>query len=324
MMNQLCPIDHIKLRSKVYNQVRQFFSSKLILEVETPLLKQYTVTDPYIESLSVKLHDEQWYLQTSPEFSMKSMIAAGIGDVFQICKAFRYDEFSTHHQPEFSMLEWYRCEMNYHDLMAEAVSLLKLLFGNLSVQYASYESIFLSILNINPFEATVPELATVAANHNITLDVDVSEFTISDWQNVLFSYLIEPKLKDSPCTVIYDFPIALSSMAKVNPENLEVAERFEIYLRGIECVNGYAEIERVDDYLKRCRVHNIQRKRMNLPSIQYDHDFTHALQKGMPACSGVALGLDRVIMLLSHSKSIAEVIPRHIVESEQYLEQAVA
>ena len=186
-MDSFCSIDHVKKRSKCYQQIRNFFILKGVSEVETPTLSQFTVTDPYIDTLKVKLHEEEWFLQTSPEFSMKALIAAGSGDIFQICKAYRNDDFGSLHQPEFSILEWYRCGLDYRQLMTETVSLLQMLFDGLSVKYMTYESIFSAVLNIDPFKASIADFQNIAKSRKLLIPEEVKELTVSDWQNLLFS-----------------------------------------------------------------------------------------------------------------------------------------
>ncbi|MAJ81955.1 MAG: hypothetical protein CMF41_03465 [Legionellales bacterium] len=188
----------------------------------------------------------------------------------------------------------------------------------------SYESIFSAVLNIDPFTASVNDFQSIAYAKKLLIPEDVDELTVSDWQNFLFTFCVEPYLKRYPCAVVYDYPIAISSMARVSALDQEKAERFEIYLHGFECANGYAEIEYVEDYLKRCHVHNIYRKRKGLEEVQPDANFVHMIRDGFPACSGVSVGLDRVLLLLTESDAIGEVIARNVSGNSKSLKQVAA
>ncbi len=311
MMNSKI-LDNIQLRSSIYKKIRSFFEFNKVMEVETPLMCENTVTDPFIDSVKVNINGADYFLQSSPEMEMKKMILSGMGDVFQICKAFRADDFGQYHQPEFTMLEWYRLEQDYLQLMREVVSLLVTIMGPMKVEYVSYAALFKSKLGICPFEATISDMASIACKHNLNLGKSSATFSLSDWQNCLFSLCIEPMLVDIPCLIVYDFPIGISSLAKADPENKRIAQRFELYLNGIECGNGYSELEDKSDYLARFKVHNAHRQQNGLNPMQPDATFIKMLDQSAPKCAGVSLGLDRILMIISKSKSIEEIIPRFV------------
>lgn len=311
MQDQSFDLQLLKTRAALYKKIRSFFDSRGVMEVETPLMTPYTVTDPHVQSLNLKLNGQEWFLQTSPEYVMKQLLALGCKDIFQICKAFRGDEFGQFHQPEFSMLEWYRLDFNYQKLMQEVVALVRTIFNPLKVVYYAYEDLFFEVLGINPITATCEELRELACLHlENHAFMDFSDFTLTDWQQYLFSSLIEPVLSDVPCAMVYNFPISHSSLAKPSTDDPRVSERFEMYLNGIECANGFSELLSADACISRFKADNRHRERLGLPNIKMDQSFLQAMRSGLPNCAGVSIGLDRLLMILANKAHINTVIPR--------------
>lgn len=296
----------LKARADMYAQIRNFFAARDVLEVETPLVCARSITDPYIQPFMV----DNNYLQTSPEYAMKRLVAAGAGSIYQICKAFRRDEAGNMHNPEFSMLEWYRIGFDHAKLMEEVDDLLKLLLGNKeSAHKRSYEELFQQFIGINPHTADLELLKSCAAQHNINLSANVSaELNVTDWLQLIMSHVIEPQLTGNLPWIIYDFPAPQAALAKVVQANYPVAARFEVYMEGIELANGYYELQDSAEHVKRFTNDNLKRAQIGVNQHAIDERLIAALDHGMPDCAGIALGLDRVLMLRLGAKSIADVL----------------
>lgn len=300
---------NLRTRAEILQKVRQFFAAKQVLEVETPLLCHTSVTDPFIESIpaSVKTGKEQtYYLQTSPEYAMKRLLAAGSGCIYQITKAFRQGEIGRYHNPEFLMLEWYRLNFTHHDLMDEMDELLQCLFGTQQAERISYGDLFTLHLNINPYEAELKQLEQLANKLAIKVQAPITD--VDTWLNLFMSHLIEPQLgKDNPC-FIYDFPVSQAALARLNPGEPKTAARFEVYFKGVELANGFHELQ--DEVMQRNRfeANLVTRKLQGLTPMVIDERLLAALNHGLPDCAGVALGLDRLLMLITGSNMIADVL----------------
>lgn len=298
-------IQNLKLRTEILTKIRQFFAQKNVLEVETPLLCTATATDPYIDSF--KLHSRH-YLQTSPEFAMKRLLAAGSGCIFQICKAFRDDEIGKWHNPEFTMLEWYRVGFNHHDLMQEMIELFIFLLDEIKIKKYSYHEIFEKYLNINPHTDKLQILQNCAAENNLEISSSFINDDRDSWLRLLLHHLIEPKI-NSDVVFIYDFPIGQAALAKLNKINdMIVAERFEVYLEGIELANGYHELTDHQQQKQRFLDDLEKRNHLNYSKITIDEYLLAALQHGLPDCAGVALGVDRLLMYIAQAKHIKDVL----------------
>lgn len=291
-------------RARLNQQIRQFFNERHVLEVETPLLGAAGVTDPYIESLQVA---GTGYLQTSPEYFMKRLLAAGSGDIYQLCKAFRKEEQGRYHNSEFSLLEWYRLDFDQWDLMAEVADLIERLLGYSHFEYLSYQALFEQYLGLDPHKATADQLRFEAQQH---INVEMPRAGKDDWLNLLLSHLIEPELKKRGAVFVYDYPPSQAVLAKtsVDESGNTVAERFELYIHGLELANGFHELTDASQQRTRFEHDNQQRQHMGLRTVAIDEQLLAALHHGLPACAGVALGLDRVLMLKLGSKAIDEVL----------------
>lgn len=312
-------IQTLHQRAAFIKKTRLFFEQLNFLEVETPILSAHTVTDPFLTSFSTTCFGNTYYLQTSPEYHMKRLLAAGSGPIFQITHSFRQDEKGSRHNPEFTMLEWYYPSYNHHQLMDQMADFLSFMLSDLPIensraQRMSYDAIFQHYLQINPHLASIEILQTCAQNNHIEIAhlVDGNNDMDKDaWLDLLMSHCIEPKLGlDSPL-FIYDYPAsqAALSAARRDPEkSYSVGERFEVYYQGIELANGFHELTDATEQKKRFEENLEKRQRLNLPALSLDHYFLKALEDGLPACSGVALGLDRLLMLALNKKKIADVM----------------
>ncbi|PCJ50243.1 MAG: elongation factor P lysine(34) lysyltransferase [Gammaproteobacteria bacterium] len=302
--------DVLIARANMLAKIRQFFSNKNILEVDTPSLSKGTITDIYLDALSTRskhLNKGQTplYLQTSPEFAMKRLLASGMGSIYQICRAFRDDETGRYHNPEFLMLEWYRVNFNHLQLMAEMDELLVMVLDTEPADIITYQALFLEILGVDPLEDSnecFQKLVTEKANGPTLTDRD-------ELLHCLFAVLIEPQLGKKRPLMVCDFPASQSSLARLSKQDPRVSERFEVYYKGIELANGFHELKDADEQRKRFEQDNAQRLKLNKTQRPLDERLLAALQSGIPDCAGVALGLDRLLMLKLNKKSIQEVMP---------------
>lgn len=287
----------------MYQQIRQFFLQRNVLEVETPILGAAGVTDPYIESLQA----DSLYLQTSPEYFMKRLLVGGSGDIYQLGKVFRKEEIGRLHHIEFSLLEWYRLGFDQWDLMTELADLIEQLLGFNHFEHLSYHVLFEEYLGINPHTATLEQLSFEAKQH---INIEMPRATKDDWLNLLLSHLIEPELKKRGPVFVYDYPPSQAVLAAtaVDEAGHTVAERFELYIHGIELANGFHELTDASQQRQRFEQDNQLRQQMGLSPVTLDENLLAALEVGLPPCAGVAVGLDRLLMLLLGSKSIDEVL----------------
>lgn len=310
-------IEALQRRADTLKTIRAFFSCKGVLEVETPYLSRAANTDPYIDSLdawyqaTTSSGKEKRYLHTSPEFPMKRLLASGCGSIFQICKVFRQGEQGRLHNPEFTMLEWYRPDMHYRVLMEEVAELVQCVlpveYQATSCEYISYRDAFERYAGINPFTASAEALIE-CAHHGVG---DVPGLSADDrdaWLSLLLTHLVEPHLGTSKLTFLYDFPISQASLANVRQDNPPVAERFELYINGIELANGFQELTDAQIQRERFERDLLVRQKKGLANVPIDENMLDALVDGLPDCSGVALGIDRLCMIIMGVSDINQVI----------------
>lgn len=303
----------LKQRAKLLAQIRQFFAERDVLEVETPILCQSTVSDPHIHSLSStcripgQAEPQRFYLQTSPEFAMKRLLAAGSGSIYQICKVFRDAEAGTRHNPEFTMLEWYRIDFDHHALMDEIDDLLAWVLHSPRAERLSYQAAFMRYLHINPFTATLNDLQTIASDRHLDI-THVQSDDRDTWLNLLLSHFIEQHLGKGQPTFLYDYPPSQAALARVRPEQPPVAERFEVYIDGIELANGFHECPSAAELKQRFLEDLAWREKHHLPTFPLPEYLFAAHEHGLPDCAGVALGIDRLIMLATKSSCLADVL----------------
>lgn len=293
----------IKARAELLGRVRHFFAQRKVLEVETPVLGLATVTTPHLQSITA----DNGYLQTSPAFYMQRLLAAGTGDIYQISKAFRKIMPDAHSAVEFSLLEWLRLGIDQWDLMEEVAELLEQVLACHHFEYRSYQSVFEDYLGLNPLTADIEQLKFEARQH---LNVEMPRASKDDWLNLLLSYFIEPLLGQQTPVFIYDYPPSQAGLARLNVDEkgAEVAECFQIYYKGISLACGYRALTRSDLMQERFQQENQQRVQKGLRPVPMDGDFLRALEHGVPECAGVALGLDRLLMLQLRTEHIQDVL----------------
>ena len=291
-------------RADLIRSIREYFFHQDVIEVQTPLLNSYPVTDPQLENIRVEnptcnqLNSlEDWlFLTTSPEYEMKKLLSLGSGSIYQICKAFRQDVPGSKHSIEFSILEWYRVGYDIDRLIYDVCNLLKQCIGINQIKKISYRDAFLKYLNLDPYETSIVELEKYSKK---IVDVSFESNNKNIWLDLLFSHFIEPKLGyDLPCFII-NYPPEQAALAKIDfdQDGRFVAKRFELFINGIELANGYEELTKSDEYLERFKKQNILRLEMGLDPKEIDEVFINKLKKGIPFCSGVAIGLDRLLLL---------------------------
>lgn len=309
-----CDLAAMRARAKMYAQLRQFFAERNVLEVETPILSQAGVTDVYLSSIQAQRHVlgrlSTHYLQTSPEFAMKRLLASGSGAIYQICKVFRDDEHGRKHNSEFTMLEWYRPELSLKDLMFEVTDLLNIVLAERFVEVRpivlSYKHAFMDRLEINPLQANLAELKDCCRRVGLNLDLGDDRLGYID---LLFSHFVEPSLGFDAPVFLTDFPPELASLAKTRfDEDGEcVAARFELYIEGLELANAYDELIDADVLRARFIADNTEREKLGLHVMPIDEYLLAALPH-MPECSGIALGLDRLLMIATGQIKLEKVI----------------
>jgi len=294
----------LKARACLLEDIRDFFAGRAVLEVETPLLSTAGNTDPEIHSIRT---DTGGYLRTSPEFALKRLLASGSGDIYELGRVFRAGESGQSHNPEFTMLEWYRIGFSYHQLMDEVALLVKQCgrgkFDHWPIEKLSYRELFLRHIDLDPFSAEPTELSTAANRQGID-DIDLDR---RQWLDLLISLVIQPNLPEECLTFVYDFPADQAALARVRPESPPIAERFELYLGHVELANGYQELSDAAEQQRRFDVENAKRKERGQEMCKVDHHLVKALEHGLPECSGVALGVDRLLMAICGADEISEV-----------------
>jgi elongation factor P--(R)-beta-lysine ligase len=305
------PLAALKRRAELLVTTRGFFAARGVLEVETPLLGAHTVTDPHLESIpALPRASPPGYLQTSPEYAMKRLLAAGAPDLYQICKAFRDGERGRHHNREFTIVEWYRRGFDALQLMDEVEALLRTLLGAQLVGVpvrVSYRDALQKTCGLDPFTAGLPALAAHAHAHLGELPAGL-EADRDGLLDLIVAALVGPLLGREGLCFVYDYPASQAALARLKPGAPEVAARFEAYLHGLELCNGFEELGDAAEQRRRFAQDAQLRRTRSQPVPAPDERLLGALGAGLPDCAGVALGLDRVLMLALGCADMREVI----------------
>jgi len=310
----------LKQRAAIVTAIRDFFAQRDVMEVDTPAMSQATVTDVHLQTFDTTFvgpgaaHGKKLYLQTSPEFHMKRLLCAGSGPIYQICKSFRNEESGRYHNPEFTMLEWYRTGFDHRALMSEMDLLLQQVLKTPSSDYMSYQQAFVTYLAIDPLTADIEQLRQLAMSHDLG-DFVATEQDFDTLLQLLFCFKIEPKIGLERPMMIYDFPASQAALAQISPDDPRVAERFEVYYRGIELANGFHELANAQEQQARFEADNQKRVIAGLQPQPIDLNLIAALAAGLPDCAGVALGIDRLVMLALDKKHIDQVIAFEVQRS---------
>jgi len=305
-------LEVLRARARLLGHIRGFFADAGVMEVETPIASRAATTDPALQSLQTSLSgtgtkDRTLYLHTSPELPMKRLLAAGSGPIFQICKVFRDGERGHLHHPEFTLLEWYRPSLGYRALMAEVADLVRCALDRpeLSVQQLSYRELFLDHLGLDPLTADPKDLRRAAEGIPGSREMDLGR---DGWLDLLLTHHIEAALGRGWLTFVYDYPPSQAALARIRKERVPVAERFELYLEGMELANGFQELTDPREQRRRFAADLDKRAANGLERLPEDLEFLAALEVGIPETAGVALGLDRLLMVATGSAHIDEVL----------------
>jgi lysyl-tRNA synthetase class 2 len=307
-------------RAAMLSRIRGFFSARRVLEVETPILSRAATTDPALHSLHTRRSGpgcpdgQQLFLHTSPELPMKRLLAAGSGPIYQVCKVFRDGERGRLHHPEFSLLEWYRPGWGLDALMDEVGELVGAVLDrtDLADERIGYRDLFRDRLDIDPWRADADELRTVARRLGLA-EADRLDLDRDGWLDLLLTRFIEPGLGRGRLTFIQGYPPSQAALAQIitadeGTDAIRVAQRFELYIDGMELANGFEELSDAVEQRARFEADLVERAANGEPAMPIDNDFLAALEAGLPDCSGVALGLDRLLMIGTGAGHIDEVL----------------
>ena len=306
-------IEALQMRARLNALIRRFFLDRGVLEVETPILSAAGNTDPNIESFQsdfsgpVAAGPARRWLRTSPEFALKRLLAAGIGSCYELGRVFRNGEIGRLHNPEFSMLEWYRVGWDHHELMDECAELVKealrLAGKSATVRDTSYRQLYLEQLGIDPLTASEAELRAPLA----VFDINAEGLSRDDWLDLLMTHLIQPSIPHNRILLVYDYPKSQAALARIRQGDVPVAERFEVYLGPVELANGYRELGDADEQRERFQRDISRRRKKGYATPPIDEHLLAALP-AMPDCSGVAMGVDRLLLAMLGVDRLSEVI----------------
>ena len=310
----------LQARAALLARTRAFFGARGVLEVDTPLLVNAPVSDVHIHSATVRLGAQRggagpgFFLHTSPEYAMKRLLAAGSGDIYQVCHVVRGFEYGRLHNPEFTLIEWYRTGVTLDALMDEVAALLRELLGSLGAQRAderlSYRAAFLRELALDPFTATIAQLTRAAAPLGWQSGAPGASRAPQrdELLELLMGALVGPRLGHGALTFVHGYPATQAALARLDPRDPRTACRFELYADGIELANGFHELGEASEQRARFEADNAGRQRLGLPVQPLDERLLAALGAGLPDCAGAALGFDRVVMLATGAAHIDEVL----------------
>lgn len=297
-------IDRLRARARCLQEIRAFFNKRAYLEVETPMMGRFGVTDPYLKNIQAVFRDKHYALQTSPEYHMKRLLAAGSGPIFQIARVFRDDELGRWHNPEFTLIEWYQMDVDHLTLLQEVNVLLQDVLHCPPLHIKTYQEAFFEACDLDPFHAEMMQFKEVLAKHELDRVLPTDETCRDQYLFLLMSHVVEPFLAnaDRPTAVI-DFPVSQAALARIENER---ASRFEVYYRGVELANGFHELTDPALQAARFQADLEVRRTQGFSDVAVDEYLLAALHHGLPACSGVALGFDRLFALACDERSIAK------------------
>lgn len=304
----------LELRARLYVLIREFFAARGVLEVETPVLSIGANTEPNIAGFATRFSGhadsgprERW-LRTSSEFAQKRLLAAGIGDNYELGRVFRDGEAGRRHNPEFTMLEWYRVGWDHRRLADETVELvqaaLALSAKRVEVRKTAYRDLFHEAIGLDPFAAGEAHLQSALGD----VRVDATGLSRDDWLDLLLTHRIQPNFPGDRITVIFDYPASQCALAKIRDGDPPVAERFELYVGTHELANGYHELTDAAEQRARFVRDNARRRERGFPELPLDENFLAALTSGLPDCAGVALGVERLLMAMLGTDDIRDVL----------------
>lgn len=304
--------DIARLRASMLDRARRFFRSRGVLEVETPALSRAAVSDPHIESIAASLSLDRhnaYYLHTSPEYCMKRLLCAGYPDIFQICKVFRDNEAGRFHQPEFTMIEWYRLNFDLDGMINDTLEFVADIFDDERLQpaplYLSYRDAFLQFAGCDPFTCDVATLSGIAGA-DAALRASIGD-DLDAWLDLVLGEKVVPQFAADKLTVLFHYPLSQAAMARPSQADANTAERFEVFLGQHELANGYVELTDAGEQVRRFSRDQLQRKTRGQAQRPLDNAFLAAIGNGLPQCAGVATGFDRLLMIRAGSDDIRQV-----------------
>ncbi|SEN08531.1 lysyl-tRNA synthetase, class 2 [Luteibacter sp. UNCMF331Sha3.1] len=306
-------LKHLRLRAGLYTCIRAFFAERHVLEVETPMLSAAGNTDPNIQSFSTRFTGHvdagspQRWLRTSPEFPLKRLLAAGVGDCYEMGRVFRDGEAGGRHNPEFTMLEWYRVGWDDAKLAREVIDLLQILLlragRTVDIVETTYRGLFRDTLGVDALTDPVERLREPLS----PIGIDPEGLERDDWLDLLMTHRIQPNFPRDRVTVVSDFPASQCALARIRHDDPPVAERFEVYVGPYEVANGYHELNDAAEQRQRFERDNAKRRARGTPEVAIDESLLAALDR-MPDCAGVAMGIERLLMVLAGTDAIADVL----------------
>ncbi len=307
-----CSVAMLRRRAELFQAVRTFFSERGYLEVDTPVLSRDIVIDAHLHPIDAVVNGSRLFLQTSPEAAMKRLLAAGSGSIFQITRAFRNEEIGPLHEPEFAMLEWYGVNSTWEDQMTLTEQLVRHTGQVLGTSVpgpflrTGWREAFTRCLGVCPLTASVSELQKQVRRHAHLAEMPDDR---DDLLNALLASVVEPQLGRERPEFLYDYPVSQAALAVASADDSRLCRRFELYLGGVEICNGYQELTDPDEFQRREHLQSERRRRSGSRELPGAPRLHAALASGLPDCSGVALGLDRLLLLLTGRSCLAEVIP---------------
>ena len=301
-----------RLRANMLDRARKFFQSNQVLEVDTPALSRSAVSDPHIESIAASLAlapKAAHYLHTSPEYCMKRLLCDGYPDIYQVCKVFRDNEAGRHHQPEFTMIEWYRLDYDLDQISKETVALIAAVLDDPSlpgsVVTITYSDAFQEFAGCDPLSVGVEELMALV-NADTSLQASIGDDKAA-WLDLVFEQKVVPNFEAHSLTVLTHYPLDQAALARQCPDNPDVADRFEVFIGRHELANGYVELNDADELAKRFALNQASRRSHGQIERPLDNEFLDAVRHGLPACAGVAVGFDRLLMIHAGEDDIRNV-----------------
>lgn len=305
------PASAARRRANMLDRARRYFLAANVLAVDTPALSRFAVSDPHIDSLAVlSAAGRRCFLHTSPEFHMKRLLAAGYPDIYSICRVFRDGEAGSKHLPEFTMIEWYRLDLELAGIVADAVALIAACLDDSTLANSAvsvdYADAFTDYAGIDVLTASADDLA-----HGVNADRDLRTALGTDrdaWLDLILSNAVIPRFSAGRLTVLQRFPASKAALARLCPEDQRFADRFEIFFGSMELANGYVELTDANE--QRLRIdRDLQRRRNLQRSVEpWDKNFLQAMDNGLPACAGVAVGVERLQMILDGADHIRDVV----------------
>ena len=300
-------------RANMLRCLRSYFDQELVLEVDTPALSSTAVSDIHIESLTVKscLTTAPLFLHTSPEFCMKRLLASGYPDIYSICRVFRDAEVGRAHQPEFTMVEWYRLNFGLGEIINDTIAAIAAAMDDPTLKErvvsVEYRKQFISVCDVDPSEASVSELAEAAgADSDLRRTLGDER---DDWLDLLMTTRVAPSFAEDTLTVVKHYPASQAALARLCPDDNAVADRFEVFMGAVELANGYVELTDAEAQASRIADDQAARSRREIAQRPHDQNLIAALETGLPACAGVAMGLERLQMVHDKTGDIRDVIP---------------